>query len=137
MQIYWKAECMRAIFISDAHLKFARDDRYKQLTNFLNDIKDGKACFLINSEDKDRKFCLIDDLYIVGDLFDFWYCEGENIYPEFRQIISKLIELQKSGVRIHLSEGNHDFFLREYFHDILGMDVYEEWAEVQLDELRA
>ena len=127
---------MRAIFISDAHLKFAREDRYGLLINFLNDIKNGKARFLINSEDKDKELCSIDDLYIVGDLFDFWFCDSQNIYHEFKPIISKLIELQKSGIRIHLCEGNHDFFLREYFHDVLGMYVYEEWADLKLDNLR-
>jgi UDP-2,3-diacylglucosamine hydrolase len=128
---------MRAIFISDAHLKFARDDRYGQLINFLNDIKEGKICFLRKSKDEDRKLFPIDDLYIVGDLFDFWFCEKEGIYPEFQPIISKLTELHKSGIKIHLCEGNHDFFMQEYFQDVLGMEVFEEWANIQLDEVRA
>jgi UDP-2,3-diacylglucosamine hydrolase len=35
-----------------------------------------------------------------------------------------------------LCEGNHDFFLKEYFKDVLGMEVFEEWAAVDLDGLR-
>jgi UDP-2,3-diacylglucosamine hydrolase len=48
-----------------------------------------------------------------------------------------LVELQKAGIRIHLSEGNHDFYLREYFHDVLGMEVFEEWADVKMKGVRA
>ena len=73
----------------------------------------------------------IDDLYIAGDLFDFWFCQKEKINPEFKPVINKLIELQKAGIRIHLSEGNHDFFMGEYFRDVLGMEVFEEMNEMQ------
>ncbi len=110
---------MKAIFISDAHLKRVTDERYLQLMKFLDDIKNGKARFLVDSDELGKEAATIDDLYIVGDLFDFWFCQKERIYPAFRLIINKLIELQKAGIRIHLFEGNHDFFMKEYFHDVL------------------
>ena len=128
---------MKAIFISDAHLKRATDKRYAQLMNFLGDIKDGKARFMVNSDELGKGAAPIDDLYIVGDLFDFWFCQKEKIYPEFKLIINKLIELQKAGIRIHFFEGNHDFFMKEYFHDVLGMEVFEEQADIKLDNLQA
>lgn len=129
---------MKAIFISDVHLKRAADERYGYLINFFEDIKNGKVGLFLakGNTDADRK-TRIDDLYIAGDLFDFWFCTKSKINPEFILIINKLIELQKAGIRIHLSEGNHDFFLREYFHDVLGMEVFEEWADVKLDQIRA
>jgi UDP-2,3-diacylglucosamine hydrolase len=128
---------MKAIFISDAHLKRVADERYGQLVNFFNDIRDGKVKSLIDSAGSGGKVTPITDLFIVGDLFDFWFCNKNKIYPEFILIINKLMELQKSGIHIHLSEGNHDFFLKEYFHDVLGMEVFEEWADVKLESLRA
>jgi UDP-2,3-diacylglucosamine hydrolase len=128
---------MRAIFISDAHLRRANDERYGKLINFFNDIKEGKVNRLVDSDKPGRGPVYIDDLYIVGDLFDFWFCKNEKIYPEFILIINKLIELQKTGIRIHLSEGNHDFFMGEYFRDVLGMEVFEEWTNVKLDNLQA
>ena len=127
---------MKAVFISDAHLKCANAERYSQLINFLSDIKEGMIRQLINSDELGRKKTLIDDLYIAGDLFDFWFCNREKINPEFILIINKLIELQKAGIRVHLGEGNHDFFLGEYFHDVLGMEVFQEWADVKIDNLR-
>ena len=88
---------MKAIFISDAHLKRASDERYIQLMNFLGDIKAGKARFMVDSDELGKDAAPIDDLYIVGDLFDFWFCQKEKIYPEFKLIINKLIELEKAG----------------------------------------
>lgn len=129
---------MKAIFISDVHLKRAADERYGYLINFFEDIKNGKVgLFLVDCKTDAGRKTRIDDLYIAGDLFDFWFCTKNKINPEFILIINKLIELQKAGIRIHLSEGNHDFFLREYFHDVLGMEVFEEWADVKLDKIRA
>lgn len=127
---------MKAIFISDAHLRKSGDERYKKLMNFFDAIKEGNLRTLIDPEKKQTEKDFIDHLYIAGDLFDFWFCRKENINPEFKPLINKLIELQKSGVRIHLSEGNHDFFLGEYFHDVLGMDVFEETIDAKMDNLK-
>lgn len=127
---------MRAVFIADAHLKYSSDERYFLLMNFLDDVREGKIASLIDSDDSGREKNYIDCLYFVGDLFDFWFCDAKKINPEFILIINKLMELQKAGIRIHLCEGNHDFFLREYFHDVLGMTVFEEWADLKMDKLR-
>ncbi|MDI6727185.1 MAG: UDP-2,3-diacylglucosamine diphosphatase, partial [Smithellaceae bacterium] len=68
-----------------------------------------------------------------GDFFDFWFSKGEEVYPPFREVLDRLIALQGAGIGIHLSEGNHDFFLADYFSDYLGMEVYPDWVEVELD----
>lgn len=128
---------MKAIFISDVHLKNANDERYGYLINFLNEIKEGKVKSFLDINKSNNQITFIDDIFIVGDLFDFWLCNKNKINPHFKLIIDKLIELQQAGIRIHLSEGNHDFFLREYFHEVLGMEVFEEWAHVQMDSIRA
>jgi len=125
---------VKAIFISDAHLKKSSDDRYIKLIDFFNDLKAGKISSLVHGEDKYSKAVLIEDLFIAGDLFDFWYCRKNNIYSDFKIIISKLLELKNAGIRIHLFEGNHDFFMKEYFQDILGMDVFEDSADFMLDD---
>jgi UDP-2,3-diacylglucosamine hydrolase len=126
---------MKAIFISDAHLRKSGDERYKKLIHFFDAIKSGNIHTLIAPDKKITDEALIDHLFIAGDLFDFWFCRKEKINPEFKPVINKLIELQKAGISIHLCEGNHDFFMREYFHDVLGMEVYEEMADIKLDNL--
>jgi len=127
---------MKAIFISDTHLKKVKDARYGYLVKFLDAAREGRIQSFLGAGKEDNQPVYIDDLYIVGDLFDFWLCSKRKINPEFKLIINKLVELQKAGIRIHLSEGNHDFFLREYFHDILGMDVFEEWADVKINGMK-
>jgi UDP-2,3-diacylglucosamine hydrolase len=128
---------MKAVFISDAHLRKSSDERYIKLMDFFDDIKAGKLQSDGDFKTENTSGKLIDDLYIAGDFFDFWFCRKENINPEFKPVIEKLIELKKAGIRVHLSEGNHDFFMKEYFHDVLGMEVYEEFAEAKLDNLDA
>ena len=110
---------MKAVFLSDAHLKREHDCGYQKLLRFFSTIRSG-----------------IDHLFIAGDFFDFWFCANGRIYPEYVTVISELRELQKSGVRVHFCEGNHDFSLASYFTGQLGMDVFTEWADIVLDGLR-
>ena len=127
---------MKAVFISDAHLRRTTDERYGQFIHFLADLQDGKVRSLVETEELGREKTSIDDLYILGDFFDFWFCRKDHIHPEFQLVINKLVMLQKTGVRIHLCEGNHDFFMKEYFQGVLGMEVIEDWATIKLDKLR-
>jgi len=127
---------MKAIFFSDAHLRNSGDERYSKLINFFDDIKEGRIDSSNEPGNKPIPATLIDDLFIAGDLFDYWFCPPDTINPEFKPVIDKLIELKKAGIRIHLCEGNHDFFMDEYFHDILGMEVYKEMTDAKLDNLK-
>lgn len=127
---------MKAVFLSDVHLKHAGDERYTLIMEFFSKLLDGKIRLLVDDDAAGKGQTAIDHLFILGDFFDFWFCSRNNIYPEFQPVINKLIELHKSGVSIHFCEGNHDFFMKEYFQDFLGMNVYENWATIELDRLR-
>jgi len=107
---------MRVVFLSDVHLRREKDHRYQRLLLFFDQI-----------------IGRVDHLYIVGDFFDFWFCSSRNIYPEYILVINKLLDLKKSGTKIHWCEGNHDFYLKSYFTDKLGMDVFTDWADIHLD----
>ncbi len=110
---------MRAIFLSDVHLRSRKDERYCILLSFLNEIK-GKC----------------EHLVLVGDFFDFWFSSSKRIYPEYVPVIDRLIDLKQSGTTIHLCEGNHDFYMNAYFGGTLGMKVFEDAAELALDGKR-
>ncbi len=110
---------MKAIFLADAHLRSKEDANYNSLLSFFD---------LLNGE--------IDHLFIVGDFFDFWFWKEGKIYPDFRIMIDKLIELKKSGINIHLCEGNHDFFLEKFFTNIHSMEVFPEWGVIHLDNIK-
>lgn len=78
----------------------------------------------------------IDILVIAGDFFDFWFERSGRIYPEFEPIVKNMARLRKEGVRICICEGNHDFFLADYFEKRLGIEVYPDDVELLLDGLR-
>jgi len=131
---------LRCIFLADAHLRDERDAHYQSLLQFLFQIEgrdsereQGRAvrqCPTAGSE------MVIDHLFILGDFFDFWFSRRDRIYPGFRPIVDRLIHLKKEGVTIHLCEGNHDFFMEPYFSRILGMNVHEDWAALNLEGIR-
>jgi UDP-2,3-diacylglucosamine hydrolase len=133
---------MKIIFISDAHLKKRDTKSYKSLMAFLDTLKgrengNGKR----NATGGDVKKCIgnikgVDDLYILGDLFDLWFSEDAIIYPEYRAAVEKLLELKDQGIRIHICEGNHDFFLADYFAGQLGVEVIKDWAAIDLEGRR-
>lgn len=100
----------KTYFFSDAHLGIGtrEDDQQKErmLIRFLERVKrDGEQ------------------LFIVGDLFDYWFEYGTVVPKGYFRLFSKLADLSEGGVKITYLAGNHDFWLRTYFHDELGMEI--------------
>lgn len=124
---------MKAVFLSDVHLKDPKGADYERLIHFFDWLRGRRGNG--SGESSDATLTL-DQLVIAGDFFDFWFSKGEAIYPGFRTVVDRLAALKQDGVRISLCEGNHDFFLMDYFSCRLGIDVHQEWAEFHLDGLR-
>jgi UDP-2,3-diacylglucosamine hydrolase len=129
---------MKTIFLADAHLKGTGDPAQEKLLGFLDRFRGkgetggGQGA----ADPPPADAVIVDQLVIVGDFFDFWFAKGERVYPGFRPVIERLTVLQKRGVRISLCEGNHDFFLADYFTQKMGIEVYPEWAELEMDGLK-
>ncbi|MFZ4440911.1 MAG: UDP-2,3-diacylglucosamine diphosphatase, partial [Syntrophales bacterium] len=128
-----KGANMRAIFISDAHLKDPGDAAYQKLMSFFDTLRGSVD---ERNGEIPASAVVVDLLVIVGDFFDFWFERGDVVYPGFQPVIDRIAALKKQGVRICLCEGNHDFFLGDYFTGRLGIEVYPEWAEFDFDGLR-
>lgn len=63
-------------------------------------------------------------IFLVGDIFDFWF-EYRRVVPKgFVRVLGKLAELTDRGVRIVFFTGNHDMWIRDYFEDECGVEVY-------------
>ncbi len=63
-------------------------------------------------------------IFIVGDLFDFWF-EYKKVVPKgFVRILGKLAEITDSGIPIHFFVGNHDMWMNGYFEQELNIPVY-------------
>ncbi len=66
------------------------------------------------------------EIFIVGDIFDFWY-EYKNVVPKgYVRLLGKLAELTDSGIQIHFFLGNHDMWMSGYFERELNIPVYSE-----------
>lgn len=63
-------------------------------------------------------------LFLVGDVFDFWFEYQHAIPKGFIRFQGKLAELADAGLPITLFTGNHDMWMRHYFTDELGIPVH-------------
>jgi UDP-2,3-diacylglucosamine hydrolase len=64
------------------------------------------------------------ELYLVGDVFDFWFEYRKAVPKGFVRILGKLAELADAGVQIHYFVGNHDMWMRDYFKDQFGASIH-------------
>lgn len=73
------------------------------------------------------------ELYLVGDILDYWM-EYRLVIPKaFTRFICMLSELARSGIRVTYLAGNHDFYLGRYFDDELGVRTLYGLQEVRHD----
>ena len=65
-------------------------------------------------------------IYLVGDLFDFWF-EYKRVVPKgYVRILGKLAELRDEGLPIYYFTGNHDIWMFRYFEEELDIPTYRE-----------
>lgn len=101
-----------AYFISDAHLglKIAGGEgREAALIGFLAEIAPRA-----------------EQLFIVGDLFDFWIEYRRAIRPDYFPVLAALFDLARSGTEIHYCLGNHDFALGAFMQETIGIKIHRE-----------
>ena len=105
-------------FLSDFHLgapdPVSSIEREKIIVRFLDGIKNDAA-----------------EIFIVGDMFDFWY-EYRKVVPKgYVRLLGKLAELTDAGIPIHFFVGNHDMWMKDYFQKELNIPVYFEPKEFE------
>lgn len=103
----------KVYFLSDAHLgaKTHRDslEAEKKLCRWLDHVKQDA-----------------DSIYLMGDIFDYWY-EYKYVVPKgFTRLLGKLAEVTDSGVEVHFFIGNHDIWLTDYLSKECGMILHFE-----------
>lgn len=63
-------------------------------------------------------------IYLVGDVFDFWF-EYKTVVPKgYVRFLGKLAELRDAGIPIYFFTGNHDMWMFRYFEDELDIPIY-------------
>lgn len=69
------------------------------------------------------------EIFIIGDIFDFWH-EYDTVIPKgFVRLQGKLAALTDAGISVHIFTGNHDLWMFGYFEKELGVKVYREPIE--------
>ncbi len=70
-----------------------------------------------------------EELYLLGDVFDFWF-EYKTVVPRgFVRLLGKLAELSDRGITIHYFTGNHDMWTFDYLVKELNVKLYREPIE--------
>ncbi|MCC8035208.1 MAG: UDP-2,3-diacylglucosamine diphosphatase [Rikenellaceae bacterium] len=63
-------------------------------------------------------------IFLVGDIFDFWF-EYKRVVPKgFTRLLGKLSEITDNGTAIHFFVGNHDMWAYEYLHEECGLTIH-------------
>jgi UDP-2,3-diacylglucosamine hydrolase len=109
------------LFISDIHLglqsKEIEAEKEKLLVKFLEFAESN-----------------CDELFIVGDLFDYWF-EYKRVYQKgYFRTLSALKNLTDKGIMVHYFIGNHDFLHRDFFEKEIGAIMYRDAVKFSLNE---
>lgn len=112
----------RTYFVSDVHLGLAVKDpagRERRFVSFLRSIPAKET----------------DALYLLGDIWDFWY-EYRDVVPKgYVQVFAALQDLMASGVKVYFFRGNHDIWSYRYFEE-MGMIRLTQPCLVRIDGVR-
>lgn len=112
---------MTAFFVSDLHfglLDSAQEkSRERSFVNFLEYCKTNT-----------------DQLFILGDLFDYWFEYKRVIQKGYFRTFTALQDLVEAGVEVHYFIGNHDFMHRDYFEKEIGLILHPSELEIIIDD---
>jgi UDP-2,3-diacylglucosamine hydrolase len=100
-------------FISDSHLGVPDYEsslkREKLMVKWLDEVK------------KDAT-----EIYLLGDIFDFWF-EYKTVVPKgYVRLLGKLAEISDAGIKLNYFTGNHDMWIYDYFEKELNATIYKE-----------
>ena len=116
-----KSQDKKAYFVSDVHLGAPALNNNKErelaFVSWLNEIKHDAS-----------------HLFLMGDIFDFWF-EYKTVVPRgFTRTLGKIAEISDSGVEVHFFTGNHDVWVFDYLPQELGMILHRDEFKTELGE---
>lgn len=83
----------------------------RRLVNFLDSIKHKAGA-----------------IYLLGDMFDFWF-EYKTVVPRgYTRFLGKISELTDKGIEVHYFTGNHDLWMNGYLEEECGVILHRETA---------
>lgn len=100
-------------FASDFHLGAPNDDLSREREELIVD-------WLTTIEED------AESIYLVGDIFDFWFEYKRAIPKGFVRLQGKIAELTDKGIPVHFFTGNHDMWMFDYFEKELGVQIHRK-----------
>lgn len=71
------------------------------------------------------------ELFLMGDVFDFWF-EYKNVIPKgFIRLQGKLAQMADAGVKIYFFKGNHDMWVNDYFTKEIGIEIISDELKIE------
>ncbi len=103
---------------------FSSDNHLGAPTPQASKPREEKFVKWLNSIEKDAAA-----IFLLGDLFDFWF-EYKHVVPKgFVRVLGKLAQLRDSGIPIYFFVGNHDLWMDDYFEKELNIPIYHQPQE--------
>ena len=106
------AERTRSYFVADVHLGLKVGDPKEREERFI--------AFLKSLDKPDTK-----TVWLLGDIWDFWYEYRDVVPREGAKVVAALIALMDSGIEVRFCEGNHDIWSFSFFEQ-LGMQKFSQ-----------
>ena len=110
------------------NIYFASDNHLGAPTSEVSLPREKKFVAWLDSLKKDAAA-----IFLLGDLFDFWFEYGTVVPKGFVRTLGKLAELSDSGIPIYFFVGNHDLWMNGYFEKELNIPVYHHPKEFQFN----
>ena len=100
---------------------------------FASDVHLGSPA-LTNNKERETLFIRwldsihddVAELYLLGDIFDFWF-EYKKVVPRgFTRVLGRLADLSDNGIPVHFFTGNHDLWIFDYLPSETGAVIHKE-----------
>lgn len=98
---------------------FASDQHFGAPTAVKSKVREQKFVNWLDTIKNDAEH-----IFLLGDLFDFWFEYKKAVPKGFVRVLGKLAELSDSGIKIHFFVGNHDLWMNNYFETELNIPTY-------------
>ena len=108
---------------------FASDFHLGAPSNEDSLCREKKIIAWLSAIEKDAK-----SIYLVGDIFDFWFEYKHAIPKGFVRLQGKIIELTEKGIPVHFFLGNHDMWMFDYFKQELGVEIHPNELEIEINQ---
>ncbi len=120
MQSLQIPENKKIYFLSDAHLGLPPVEksleREKLLVKWLDEIR------------KDAH-----SIYLLGDIFDYWFEYREVVPRGFTRFLGKIAEITDSGIPVYYFTGNHDVWVFDYLPNEVGVEVFRKPLNIEIN----